>query len=113
MADRPKAKNLITTSETSQPRPVRAWVRALAWIIVITGIPAIGWMIYSLLAGGIWPGMYRAMQVAAAIWLLPLFAYVAINGRAPRSWLGMGSTVGEERSSSRFCTLFAAIRSRL
>jgi hypothetical protein len=112
------------TPETAEPQRVRLWVRALAWVIVITGIPAIGWMSYRVLAKGVWPdifrelmehpleGFYRVVQVAAVIWLFPLFAFVALKGRAPRSWPGIRSAAWKVESTSRFAALLATIRSR-
>src|ERR1700733_12029739 len=103
----------ISALEKLEPRPVRMWARALAGVIVILGIPATGLAIYSPFAGGVWPRVHWAIQVAAAIWLLPLFIFVAIKGRAPRTWPGVGSAISRVASSSRFAALFAAIRSRL
>jgi hypothetical protein len=113
-----------STPETAEPRPVRLWVRALAWVIVITGIPAIAWRSYTLLAKGVGPeifrefiehpltGVLRAIQVAAMIWLFPLFTFVALKGRAPRSWPGLGSAAWKGGSTSRFAALLATIKSR-
>jgi hypothetical protein len=42
-----------TTPETVQSRPVRMWVRALAWVIVVAGMLPLGWMIYYVLARGV------------------------------------------------------------
>lgn len=96
-----------TTPKTLQPRPVRLWARALAWVLVITGMLALGWEIYHLLSSGVWPGIYPVIQLAAAIWLLPLFAFVALKGRTPRNWPGLGAAnwIG-------IAALFAAIWSR-
>jgi hypothetical protein len=103
----------ITTPEPLQRRPVRMWARALAWIIVILGIPAVGFMTYDLIARDVWPGIYRVMQLAAALWLLPLFTFVAIKGRTPRSWPGVGSAAWNATSPpNRLSALIAAIRSR-
>jgi hypothetical protein len=85
-----------TNQGTPQQRPVKGWVRALAWVIVLASVISLGGLIYLFIARGVWPstgwpGIFRILLVAAVIWLWPLFAFVAIKGRAPRSWPGLGS----------------------
>ena len=79
-----------------QQRRINGWIRALTWVIVLAGVVALGGLTYLLVERGVWsragwPGIYRVLQGAAVIWLWPLFAVVAIRGRAPRSSPGLGS----------------------
>lgn len=96
-----------TYQATSPPRPVRMWFRILAWIIVIGGILPIGLTIYNILARDVWPTdiwptgasaiVFRIIQVAAVIWLFPLFVFVAIKGRPPLKWPGIRSAALQAR----------------
>jgi hypothetical protein len=70
--------------------------------VVIAAVPGVGWATYSVLARGVWwPGIYGVIQLAAVLWLLPLFAFVALTGRTPRSWPGFGSNYSKATSSSK------------
>jgi len=82
------------------PRPIKMWVRALAWIIVICAVPAYGWAIYSFIQKPHWPDAQHVLQVVASIWVMPLFAYVAFKGSTPRSWLGIGSVLNKDGSTN-------------
>lgn len=99
------------TEPLGSPR-VRTWVRILAWVLTIAGIPITGWRIYSLVTKGTWPGIFAVIEVAASIWLLPLFTLVAATGRVPRKWLGIRSTDLQATSPSRLSLFLRALKSR-
>jgi len=75
------------------PKPVSSWVRVLAWVIVLASVVAGAGVILQLSSGR--PlGMHwyeLAVLVVAVAWTLPLFWIVALTGRVPRHWLGLGT----------------------
>ena len=82
------------TGETQVPGPVAGWARALAWVIVIASILAAAGAVLGLMRGAPrlpFPWFILVLFVAALVWTLPLFWIVAIRGRPPRYWWGLGS----------------------
>jgi len=77
--------------ETTAPRPIRWWARALAGMIVTCAVPAYGLGMYRFFRHPQWPDASQTFQVLASLWVLPLFAYVAWKGTVPNSVLGAGS----------------------
>jgi hypothetical protein len=86
--------------ETPQPPPVAIWARVSAGFLALAGALAFGFMGYALALKGRWPGIFPAIQFAAAVWILPVFAIVAIRGRPPRYWPGLGAAFSKRPISS-------------
>jgi hypothetical protein len=78
------------TKDSVQPRRIKAWVRALAWVITLTGVPAAGAYLYALIVGShAWSRPQAAIYLLVLVWMLPVFAFVAVKGAAPRRWPGL------------------------
>ena len=76
-------------SDSAQPRRIRTWVRALAWVFTVTGVPAAGAYLYALIAGSHkWSRPEAAIYLIVLVWMLPQFAFAAVKGTAPRRWPG-------------------------
>ena len=45
-----------TDQGTMQQRPVKGWIRALAWVIVLGSVVSLGGLIYLFVAKGVRPG---------------------------------------------------------
>jgi hypothetical protein len=75
------------------PKPVASWVRALAWTIVTSSCLALAGALLQLSQRGLenvdW--LRIAPFVLLAAWVLPPILIVALTGRPPRSWLGLGT----------------------
>ena len=81
-------------SEADVPRPVAGWARALAWVIVGASILAAVGAVVGLTHGAPrlpFPWFMLVLFATAVVWTLPLFWIVAIRGRAPTHWWGLGS----------------------
>jgi hypothetical protein len=77
------------TKESVRPRRIRTWVRALAWVITLTGVPGAGAYLYALIAGSHeWSRPQAAICLFILGWMLPVFAFAAVKGTAPRRWPG-------------------------
>jgi len=75
------------------PKPIASWVRVFAWVIVVASFLAVVGVILQLSSGrslGV-PWYVLSVFVLIAAWKLPLFWIVALKGRAPRQWLGLGT----------------------
>jgi ATP-dependent Clp protease adaptor protein ClpS len=108
----PKMPPNSTITQPDAPSTVRWWARALAWIIVICALLAYGTSIYRFFQRPTWPDALQALQIFISLWLLPLFAYAAFKGKAPRSWPGIGSALNRDGSSSRWAALAKHIVTR-
>lgn len=72
---------------------VAGWARALAWLFVAAstlGGCGVALMIWKGKPAPALPWYQLAALVAAAIWIAPPFWRVAISGRVPRTWPGLG-----------------------
>lgn len=77
------------TKDAVRPRRIRIWVRALAWVITLTAVPAAGAYLYALIAGSHeWSRPQAAIYLLVLVWMLPLFAFAAVKGAVPRRWPG-------------------------
>jgi hypothetical protein len=86
------------TKDSVQPRRIGTWAQVLAWVITITGVPAVGAYLYALIAGSHEGSRPRAaIGLLVLLWMLPVFAFVAVKGAAPRRWPGF--TVRRWRTS--------------
>ena len=77
----------------TSPGPVPGWARALAWVIVVAScVAAIGFA-KAVMDGRLLrvPWYVLVLFAVAMMWGLPLFWIVAIRGRPPRYWPGLGS----------------------
>jgi len=54
-------------------------------------VPAYGVAMYRFFRHPQWPDPLQAFEIMASLWVLPVFAYVALKGTVPASGLGMGS----------------------
>ena len=69
-------------------RRVALWARCLAGIVAASGIGVLLVFLYLLLEGRALPGFPPVLGLIAALWIVPLFALVAVTGRVPRYWPG-------------------------
>jgi hypothetical protein len=77
------------TKEAIRPHRISIWVRALAWVMTLTGVPAAGAYLYALIAGSHkWSRPQAAIYLVVLVWMLPVFAFSAVRGTAPRRWPG-------------------------
>lgn len=92
------------TNRVNDPLKVASWARALAWLFVVASVVAISgvtWMIWHGHRPEIkWYEL--AVFGAAAVWIAPLFWIVAITGRAPRRWPGVGEHLWRIRGPDEF-----------
>ena len=78
----------------TSPGAVAGWARVLAWVVVLASCLAGFGVILGVVRGTQPPPFpwYILMLLAlATIWGLPLFWIVAIRGRPPKYWPGLGS----------------------
>ena len=80
-------------SEAGVPGSVAGWARALTWVIVVASLLATVGAVLGLMRGGPLPLPWYIIVLlgVAVVWMLPLFWIVAIRGRPPRQWWGLGS----------------------
>lgn len=77
-----------------EPAQVATWARVLAWVIVAASVVAVVGVAVGAISGRPLPPVpwyIAAFFVLATVWVLPLFWIVAIRGRPPKYWLGLGS----------------------
>jgi hypothetical protein len=89
-------------SEADAPGPVAGWARALAWVIVVASILAIIGAVVGLMRGAPrlpFPWFILVLLAVALVWTLPLFWIVAIRGRPPRHWWGLGSHLWQSKQA--------------
>jgi hypothetical protein len=85
---------------TISPGPVAGWARVLAWIIVVASCLAVVGVLMGIMRGARLPPLpwyFLVVLAIAAVWGLPLFWIVAIRGRPPRYWFGLGSQHWQSR----------------
>lgn len=81
-------------NQSDGPAPVATWARVLAWLLVAARSFVIIGGTLAVLRGMPLPSIqwYEAVAfVLAAVWGVPLFWIVALTGRPPRYWFGLGS----------------------
>jgi hypothetical protein len=78
----------MTQEAVERPR-VKTWVRVSAAVLTLLGIPSIVWEFYMFRGG--WGTAYALIQLVVLLWLIPLFAFVAVKARTPRYWSGLGT----------------------
>jgi hypothetical protein len=77
------------TRDSVRPRRIRTWVRALAWVVTLTGVPAAAAYLYALIVGSNqWSRPQAAIYLLVLVWMLPVIAFTAVQGTAPRHWPG-------------------------
>jgi len=83
----------------TSPGPVAGWARVLAWVIVVASCVAGVGVAIGVMSGQPLrvPWYVLAVLAVATMWGLPLFWIVAIRGRPPRYWLGLGSQHWQSR----------------
>ena len=80
------------------PKPVAKWVRALAWLFTTILAAEVVLLPYFALKRSLPdPTWETAAYGALILWLGPLFAFVAIKGRAPRWWPLLGDHLWRTR----------------
>jgi hypothetical protein len=79
--------------QSVSPGPVAPWARVLAWIIVAGSCLAAVGVVMGVIRGARlppFPWYVLVVFAIAVVWGLPLFWIVAIRGRPPKYWLGLG-----------------------
>ncbi len=70
------------------PGTVRWWVRATSVLVVLLAPGGIALDVHTMYVQG-GPTVWEALQFCAALYMWPLFAYIAATGRTPDRYWGL------------------------
>lgn len=78
-------------AHSESPKPVARWIRALAVLFTLILAAEVVLLPYLALKHSFPSPTWKTVAYGVLIlWLGPLFAFVAVKGRAPRSWPLLG-----------------------
>jgi uncharacterized membrane protein YhdT len=88
--------------DVGEPGSVATWARVLAWVLVVGSCVMVLGVSLRLAAGHLpsAPWYQLAFFVLPAIWVLPVFWIVALTGRPPKHWFGLGENLWRVRASA-------------